>query len=196
MRDAGRVVAVVPAAGAATRFGGAKLIADIRGEPLLQHTLRCLLEAAIARVVLVTAAAETFPSVLLVRDACVARVDNPAPERGMFSSIQAGLAAVDSRDSVLVLPADMPFVRHETIRELVSACVAGDANVVAAYKGRRGHPVIIAAAACERLRAEPATSSLKDALVAIGVSLVPVPVEDAGVLRDVDVKADLEARSP
>jgi CTP:molybdopterin cytidylyltransferase MocA len=146
--------------------------------------------------VLVTAAGEAFASVPLVSDARVLCVDNTAPDRGMFSSIQAGLAAVDSGDSVLMLPADMPFVRQDTARQLVSAHLAGHANVVVAYQGRRGHPVIITADACARLRREPATSSLKDALVSIGVSLVPVPVDDAGVLRDVDVKADLEGSVP
>jgi CTP:molybdopterin cytidylyltransferase MocA len=192
MRDVRGVVAVVPAAGAARRFGGAKLVADIGGEPLLQHTLRCLLDASIARVVLVTPPGETFPSVPLAGDARVVRVSNPAPDRGMFSSIQVGLTAVDAGDAVLVLPADMPFVRPDTVRRLVSACANGEVAVVATYDGRRGHPVVIPAAVCERLRREPAASSMKDALLSIGVSLATIPVDDPGVLRDVDVRSDLE----
>ena len=44
-------IAIVPAAGKAERFGGAKLVADLKGEPLIDHTILSLLDGGIARIV-------------------------------------------------------------------------------------------------------------------------------------------------
>ena len=38
-------IAIVPAAGKAERFGSPKLVADLKGEPLIDHTLLSLLDA-------------------------------------------------------------------------------------------------------------------------------------------------------
>ena len=102
-------VAVVPAAGSSTRFGTMKLLADVGGAPLLERTLASLLDAGVARVVVVTRAGEAFEAVPSMADPRVTVSVNPDPARGMFSSIQTGLA-VAGGDVVLVLPADMPFV--------------------------------------------------------------------------------------
>ena len=47
--------AIVPAAGKGERFGGAKLVADIGGETLLNRTLRSLLDGGIDELIVVVA---------------------------------------------------------------------------------------------------------------------------------------------
>lgn len=190
------VAAVVPAAGASLRFGGAKLVADVSGEPLLQHTLRSLLEAGVSRVVVVTAAGQNLASVDLARDPRISIAVNPDPDRGMFSSVQTGLAAVDPDWSVVVLPADMPFVRAQTIAALVDTHRRDGGAVVARHAGKRGHPVIVPAGARAALLDQPSTISLKDALARAGVILREVAFDDPGVLRDVDVREDLPPAVP
>jgi molybdenum cofactor cytidylyltransferase len=185
------VTAVVPAAGASRRFGGAKLLADVAGEPLLQHTLRSLLDGGVSRVILVAAAGHGLHVVPLVHDTRVRISINPDPERGMFSSIQAGLAGVDAGQTVLVLPADMPFVRAETVALVMAAHSHGGGAVVATHAARRGHPLIIPAEAWPHLLGLPAGTNLKAALVNGGVSVREAIVDDPGVVRDIDVPADL-----
>lgn len=192
---ASAAIGIVPAAGASRRFGGIKLVADVAGEPLLQRTLRCLLDAGLARVIVVVSA-DRAPilraAVPLLDEPRVRVVVNPEPERGMFSSIQVGLAAVDADGPVVVLPADMPFVRAETVSALLAAYEHGQAAVsVASYDGKRGHPIVLPAEVRVRLVAQSPSTSLKDALLAMGVSWQDVPVDDPGVLRDVDVRQDL-----
>jgi len=188
----GHVTAVVPAAGASRRFGGAKLLADIAGQPLLHHTLRALLDGGVPRVVLVVAPDHHFSSVSLLQDSRIHVVTNPAPDRGMFSSIQEGLAAADAGHAVLVIPADMPFVKAGSVASVVAAYRSSGDAVVAASGGRRGHPVIIPAAVWPILLAQPSDTSLKAGLTAAGVVLREVAVEDPGVLRDVDEPRDLD----
>jgi molybdenum cofactor cytidylyltransferase len=186
-------VAVVPAAGASTRFGTMKLLADVGGVPLLERTLASLLDAGVARVVVVTRAGATFDAVPAITDARIVIVVNPDPARGMFSSIQAGLAAAGG-DVALVLPADMPFVAAETVAAVVARAVATGSVVIPVHRARRGHPIAIPRACCDELLSREPTTTLKDALAASGASAVLLDVADAGVLRDVDVPGDLALR--
>jgi molybdenum cofactor cytidylyltransferase len=186
------VAAVVPAAGASRRFGSVKLLAAIEGEPLLQRTLRALVDAGVSRVVVVTAPDARLDAITLFGDVRVTRVTNASPERGMFSSIQTGMTSVAQGAAVVVLPADMPFVRPATIAALVDEHRRNpDEVLVASYAGRRGHPIVLPAAVVPRLAALPASMSLKGALEQQGIAPTPVEIDDSGVLRDVDVPADL-----
>ena len=99
-------IAIVPAAGKAERFGGPKLLVRIKGQPLLDWTLWSLLDGGVDRVVVVTAPGADLSNAQFVSDPRVRLAVNEDPSRGMFSSIQAGLALV-SGDPILVLPAAM-----------------------------------------------------------------------------------------
>lgn len=184
------VVAVVPAAGQSSRFGSRKLLADLDGAPLLQHTLVSLLDAAVARIVVVTRAGDTFDGVAALADPRVQVVVNPDPSRGMFSSIQIGLAAAGGR-VVLVLPADMPFVAADTVAAVVARAVTTGSVIVPAHHGRRGHPIAIPRALCDALASLDPATTLKDGLAALQQPIVLADVTDPGVLRDVDVPGDL-----
>ena len=184
-------VAIVPAAGASSRFGSMKLLADIAGEPLLQHTLRHLLDAGIDRVIVVVAAGHQLGAVSLVGDPRVVTVVNADPSRGMFSSIQAGLAVAEG-DPIVILPADMPFATAATVVDVTAAARRLDAAVVPFHAGRRGHPIAIPGRMRAALVAAGPASDLKAALrAASGAPPVEWPVDDPGVLRDVDVPGDL-----
>lgn len=193
MTPASRIVAaVVPAAGAARRFGSQKLVADMAGEPLLQHTLRSLLDGGVAHIILVTPPRHDLQSVSLVHDPRVSLATNVDPDRGMFSSIQAGLAEVPPGAALLVLPADMPFVRPSTVEALIARHQSAGAAVVAAYRGTRGHPLLLPAATRAALLDAPPETTLKAALADLRMAIEEMDVDDAGVLRDVDVRGDLE----
>jgi len=188
-------VAIVPAAGKGERFGGAKLTALLHGETVLDRTLASLLDGGISRVVVVVDPAAQLTAVVRLADPRVQTVVNDDPSRGMFSSIQAGLA-VALGDPVLVIPGDMPFVRSATVVEVARACVRQRAIVVPVIGGRRGHPIAFPAGVQQAVLNAPSSSTLKQALAEAGVARIELPVDDAGVLRDVDVPADLVSGPP
>jgi molybdenum cofactor cytidylyltransferase len=182
--------AVVPAAGRSERFGSMKLLADVEGEPLLNHTLRALVEAGITKIVVVLAPGASLEPAAGLRHPAVRQVVNPDPSRGMFSSIQRGLAEAGAA-TTLVLPADMPFVRAGTVRQVARASDESRRVVVPAYRGRRGHPVAIPGRLVASLLASDPSATLKDALAAAAEEALQIEVEDEGVVRDVDTTEDL-----
>jgi molybdenum cofactor cytidylyltransferase len=183
-------VAIVPSAGKAERFGGGKLLADLGGEPLLNRTLRSLLEGGVERVVVVLAPGATLATVELLTDPRVRRVINPNPERGMFSSIQIGLAAEDG-DLFLVLPGDMPFVKPATVAQIVSETHRTGRIVSPRIEGRHGHPVAFPVSLKAEILKADVSSTLADVLDAHTSERAAIDVSDPGVRRDVDTESDL-----
>ena len=138
--------AIVLAAGAGSRFGGAKLLADLDGQPLLGHVLDRLRAAGLLAPVVV------LPPGGAALDALVAehggrRVVNPDPARGLASSLHMGwgaaLAADPQPTSVLVLLGDQPRVSVAVIRRLIDEPRdPGRPIVVPRYRrGGGGNPV-------------------------------------------------------
>jgi molybdenum cofactor cytidylyltransferase len=188
-----RSVAVVPAAGSAERFGGKKLLTLVDGEPLLDRTLAALLDGGVDQIIVVTApgASELERDINAFSDPRVWPVENPDPSRGMFSSLQAGMAEAEG-DALIVLPADMPFVRGETVRLLLETFAKRSAIVSPRFNGKRGHPVILPPALRDEIRAAEPTITLHDILKRHAELRVDVDVDDRGVIRDVDRPADLD----
>ncbi len=71
---------------------------------------------------------------------------NPDYQRGMSTSIIAGLKLVDSKAvAVMLALADQPFIDSQTINQLIDEFYQHDKGIVfPVYQGRRGHPVIFA----------------------------------------------------
>jgi CTP:molybdopterin cytidylyltransferase MocA len=191
-----KAVAVVPAAGFAERFGSDKLLAKVGDRPMIEATVRSLLEGGVSEVVVVVP-----PGANDVRRAIdhlkgVRVVTNRARERGMFSSIQAGVRAAHG-DPILVLPGDQPWVEPATIAALLARYDEAAAIVSPRFDGKRGHPVVIPAKYRDEILDATDGATLHDVLKAHAGERVDMDVYDRGVVRDVDVPADLgESKAP
>lgn len=187
-----RVGAVVTAAGLGRRYGSArKLEALLDGRPLLDWTLElvCALPLA-ARVVVL--APDDAATAARVRAAGATVAVNPQPSAGLGASLACGVAALpDALDGVLVLLGDMPRVRASTCRALLDAfeSVPPTAALVPVHAGTRGHPVLFGAAHRPALAALTGDVGARRVLAAADV--VPIAVDDPGILLDVDTPADL-----
>lgn len=182
--------AIVPAAGLGERFGGAKLLADIDGQTVLDRTLKCLFDAFIEKVILVVSPGADYSSARWAKDERLRIVVNTDPARGMFSSIQEGMRDA-AGDPLVVLPADMPFVSTSSVNAVINACVLKKTLVVPVHQGRRGHPIAFPARYREAIVNAPASSTLKDALDAAGTERYEIEVADPGILHDIDRPEDL-----
>jgi CTP:molybdopterin cytidylyltransferase MocA len=133
-----RVSAVVLAAGAGSRMGTPKAEIVVDGRRLVVRAVTAMAHGGCDEVVAVVRA-DTAP----VDGARV--VVNPAPERGMRSSLVLGLAAV-SGDGVAVLLVDTPGIEADSIEAVLNRWRAEPERIaVASFAGRRGHPIVMAA---------------------------------------------------
>lgn len=166
------VTAVVLAAGAASRFGAPKQAL------LLPEVLRRIRESSVTDILVVAGA---HP---LETDARV--VQCPDWDRGPGASLRCGLAALpgDVEAAVVVL-ADGPDLSPAAVDRVVAAWRDGAGDVVAAsYDGDRGHPVVLARPAWNRIPDEGARA----------LDPVLIPCDDLGSPGDVDLADEIPRR--
>lgn len=107
---------------------------------------------------------------------------------GMGDSIAAGVAACPELGGWLIVLGDMPFVLPSTV-EQVLAGIADDAICVPVYGGEFGHPVGFGRGFGPGLMALSGDRGARPLFAQARV--VEVPVDDPGVLWDVDVPESL-----
>jgi molybdenum cofactor cytidylyltransferase len=181
---------LVLAAGAGTRFGGRKQLAELDGRPLLEHALRAMTAAPVGRVVVVLGA--------LVEEV-TATVDlhgaEPCPcerwDEGQAASLACGLAELADCEAVVVTLGDQPRMSPDAIRRVISARGNGAAAVRATYHGAPGHPVLLERDLFESFRDVTGDHGARNLLLSVQVR--EVPCEDLGGGEDVDTPAELDA---
>lgn len=187
------VGAVVLAAGAGTRFGGAKLLAELDGRPIVAHVVETARSAGLDPIVVVVPPAGPLGALEL---GPVRRVTNPHPEEGLSSSVRLGLRSFELEPDVsaaVILPGDQPRVRSEVIRRLVETAASTEAPLLigARHAGDAAPNPILARRAAWRLADDLVGDRGFGPLLADRPDLVAwVPVE--GENPDVDTRADLD----
>lgn len=192
-----RIFAVLPAAGASSRFGRPKLLLTWRGRTLLEHAIQAL-QAAVERVVVVTP-----PSLPQLAELAAAAGATPVrlhePTADMRATIQVGLdwlatqEAPSPSDACFVTPADVPGISAEVVRLLAAAARSDSAHslFVPACSGRRGHPLLLRWSHVAGLRASPAGLGLNSYLRNQSESIREVPFDEPALLADIDTPDDL-----
>jgi molybdenum cofactor cytidylyltransferase len=133
-------------AGASQRFGPPKQLLPFRGTTMLGWVIGQAQRASgldEVVVVLGRAAEEVREKV----DFGVARVvENPVFGEGCSSSYRAGIGALDSSASALmIILGDLPGITPEIINRLAEAWREEETPVaLCSYQGRKGHPMIFA----------------------------------------------------
>ncbi|MBP7095337.1 MAG: NTP transferase domain-containing protein [Spirochaetia bacterium] len=194
---------VVAAAGASSRMGEWKLLLPCRGATVVEATVADAIVVGLEAIVVAGYRADEL-EVLFQGRAGVRVVRNPAWESGMASSMLAGLRSARG-SAVFLMLADLPFAGSDPYRlladERARRLEAGlpDAPLAAAFRGTKGHPVLVprlaALEAAERAaRGEAGEGgsdggSLREAFRALG-GLVPVETGAAGALLDLDTPED------
>jgi molybdenum cofactor cytidylyltransferase len=176
--------------------------APLDGRPLVGHVLAAARSVGLGRLVLVLGSdATAVRADLLMADPDtldgVLVAVNPAPERGLATSLSLGLAVAiaDPRpDGVLILLGDQPRVRPAVIAALIAAVAPSDAlAVVADHAGDRvPNPVLLLLPQGLVLVDElDGDRGLGPILAARRERVLPVPVDGAN--PDVDTPAHLAA---
>ncbi|WP_265949434.1 nucleotidyltransferase family protein [Dechloromonas sp. A34] len=186
----GEIVGILLAAGQGSRFGSDKLLHSLPdGTPLAVAAARNLCLAC-NRVIAILRPGSDFLAGLLSAAGCET-VICPDAESGMGYSLAAGVKASPSAAGWLVALADMPFIAPASHQAVAASLRAGASLAAGAYQGRRGHPVGFAGRWFEQLAALTGDQGGKSILEAHRQELTLCPVDDPGVLRDIDRPADL-----
>lgn len=185
------VVAILLAAGSATRFGSDKLLHALPHDvPIAVQSARHLDAVFPGRVVAVVRTDSIRLKELLEKEGCrIVLCENAA--LGMGASLACAVRAAGPVDGYVVALADMPFIRPSSIAAVRDALLQGAPIAAPYFRARRGHPVGIAARFRDELLQLHGDEGAKRLLERHASELVKVPIGDPAVLRDIDTPGDL-----
>jgi molybdenum cofactor cytidylyltransferase len=198
--SAGRSIsfgAVILAAGASSRMGRPKMLLPWGDTTLLGHLIRVWQSLGAGQLAVVCAASDAGIAAELDRLQFppADRIPNPDPARGMFSSIQCAAGWSGWRPGLThwaIVLGDQPHLQPATLQALLDFAAAHPQNICQpGHAGRARHPVILSAAAFNRLASSPAPT-LKDFLQPLSAEIKLVELPDAGLDLDLDHPADYE----
>lgn len=183
--------AVVLAGGRSSRMRQFKPLLPLGGSTVIEHAVGVFLGAGMSEVVVVMGHRGERLRPLLKR-LPVRCVTNRDFERGMYSSLVAGMRALGPRvEACFVLPADMPAVRSHSIVLLARTYGRTGADVLyPVFCEQRGHPPLISNRLFQAIIDGDGAGGLRSLLSRFENRARGVQVLDEGVVLDLDTPED------
>jgi len=188
-----RAGAVVLAAGEAQRFGAPKLLMRFGESTVVGCVVAALQKAELSPIVVV--AGSHHPRIAeALRDTAARVLRNPAPGRGMISSVRVGAEALPADlDGLVIALGDQPRVNADVILRILRVLrTSGKGIAIPVCRGKRGHPVALAARYRLDIIALGDHETLRDLIHAHRDDLVEVACTSDAVVQDIDTRDEYE----
>lgn len=184
---------ILLAAGASTRFGVSKLLHPLPdGTPVGIAAARTLVEVVPNAVAVVRAEDQGLAEKLSAIGLGI--IENPLADKGMSSSLAAGIAALPNCSGWLIALGDMPWVKTATIRALADSLEKGASIVAPSFDGQRGNPVGFSSRWKADLQNLSGDQGARRLIAEHAADLEMLKVQDPGVISDVDYPDDLSRK--
>lgn len=185
------IAAIVLAAGRSSRMGTHKMLLPLGGRPLVAHTVAAACASHAEHVIVVVGHEAARVRAALAPGRYVV-VENPNHAQGMATSLRAGLAAVPSDCSgVLVVLGDQPLQSTKLLNRLIDAANATPDHILAAsYDGKRGNPVYFARRFFHDLEAVTGDEGGRSVLRRHATDVIEVECGDLAPNLDADTPED------
>jgi CTP:molybdopterin cytidylyltransferase MocA len=184
--------AVIVAAGLSSRMEAFKPMLPLGNSTIIRTIVFKLMEGGAEAVAMVVghkaAALREHVSDLAVT--CLDNQDYAATD--MFRSAGIGLLYMkDKAQRLFFLPGDVPLFEARTLSCMIERMEkTGAPLVIPAYKGRKGHPILLESRIVPALLDYKGGGGLKGAITTLGSAVHIMDVNDEGVLLDADSPED------
>ena len=175
---------VLLSAGLSRRFGSPKALIQFEEQSLLERMLREVVASRVDEVIVVLGADEDRIRPQLLNHTKVASVYNKDYNLGQTSSFQAGLRRVSGKSmGVMLLPIDVPFVKKETLNDLIDFFGNHSPAIsIPTFMGRKGHPPVFHSRLTEALLGLSSTVGINEIIRQYSSEVVFREVQDEGVV--------------
>jgi molybdenum cofactor cytidylyltransferase len=192
------IAAIILAAGSSSRMsnGQHKLLLPLGDRPVLAHILEAALRSQANPILLILGhQSEQIEAAILdyTNSERLIRLNNPAYQQGMSTSLRLGLAqlaALDPQSNVegaIILLGDQPFISTEIIDTLITSKHTSQKLIIApCYHGKRGNPVLLDSSLFDELAAVTGDKGGRSVIARHPEDIESVELGDAMANHDVD----------
>jgi len=189
--------AVLPAAGQSSRMGRPKLSLPLKNRTVLEQVIVSLRSGGVNHVVAVVKPDDTgLLEIAKKAGALVCTLSQPTQH--MRETVEHGLRWLEDHfrphpdDGWFLTPADNAAFSAKVVRQLCDRYDEFPSILIPVFAGQRGHPTLIPWRLVSAIRAHPPHEGLNKFLRQHDDETKEVPVDDAGVLVDLDTAADYQ----
>lgn len=176
---------VVLAAGYSRRIGAFKMTLEAGNATIIEKCIAGMYELC-SRVIVVSGYQASKLEHVLAGYPKIEIVFNENYHLGMFSSVKTGFRQVRS-ERFFFTPGDYPMIGREVYAALAN--VNGEV-VIPVYRGFMGHPLLMQGDLAHELVEDSCCANLREFIAR--KALVPVEVQDPGILQDIDTIDDYQ----
>ena len=187
-------VGILLAAGQSRRFGANKLLHPVSDDtPMLIVSAKKLASVLPGSIIVINQELAAYTTQL--EELGLEVVINEDSKSGMGSSISCGIRASENAhediSGWLILLADMPYIKPDTILLLAEKIQNGADIVAPVFEQQRGHPVGFSDRYLSELIALDEDVGARNIINSRQNNLVLVTVNDNGVIKDIDYASEL-----
>ncbi|HHX71043.1 MAG: nucleotidyltransferase family protein [Miniphocaeibacter sp.] len=185
---------LILAAGLSSRMGENKLLMDLKGKPLIFHTIDNMFNGGIDEIIIVLGnKAEEIKKITEKHYGKKIRfiLNENYKNLEMIDSIKEGLRNLGDCYGVFLIPGDMPAIGENSYKTIIEKDNGGNLVVFPLYKQYRKHPPLIKSKCIPLILNYKGENGLRGFWNEIENKIQTVQVDDEGANIDVDTKEDL-----
>lgn len=196
-----KIYGLIIAAGLSSRMEDFKPLVRYNQKTFIEHIINKL--ARVCDEILIVKgfrgyALEDSIKAMYSGDALLKKIDfvhNKNYEKGMFSSVQAGLKAIlpqmNSHDYVMLHLVDQPHISEYVYEELSSKARSENMKVIVpSYNMKAGHPIVLSQEIVKEIIVAPDTETLRDVLKRFHENTTYVNIQEDSIIQDVNTQED------
>lgn len=182
------IQSIILAAGSSKRFGQNKLNLDLLGKPVLHHVVDTVIEAGLAKPILVY---YNKPILGTRPDEDIIYVYNQDAPEGMSTSVKCGLSHAPRSDGYMFINGDQPLISVDLLKALIDAYKRGLGTIIVPrYKGVRGNPTIFHHTWRKKLLEVTGDKGGRELIKTHPEEVYYVDIDDIYMGMDIDTKED------
>jgi molybdenum cofactor cytidylyltransferase len=192
------ITAIILAAGESKRMGQPKMLLPWGNDTVLSHVIKLFQEAGLEDILVITGGAKDQVEKAIAPLKVRTIFNKQFADGEMLTSIQCGISALARQtQAVLIGLGDQPQVQAGSVRMVCDAYRKSKSQIVVpSFNMRRGHPWLVERSLWNDFMDIKSPQSPRDFLNTHNEKIQYVPVEDPGILADLDTPEDYQRWQP
>jgi molybdenum cofactor cytidylyltransferase len=183
--------AIILAAGESKRMNFPKMLLPVNDMTMIEKVIENVKGSEVFNT-LVVLGSYRDEILGIIRNLPVVHCYNENYKEGMLSSVRCGIRNLPGRfKAVLIFAGDQPLIEPDVINRVIRAYrKTGKGIVIPVFKSRRGHPLLLDSKYRNDVEELDPHLGLRSIAEKYPEDVLEVPVNSAGILKDIDTKED------